>query len=74
MSLPAIPPSSAAARGDKAFQSVRRRCPGCDLEFIPLRKNQKHCRPGCRRLALERRRALPLLDASEETLCRSPFE
>jgi hypothetical protein len=63
--IPLAPP---AERGHNAFQSVPRRCPGCELEFIPLRKNQRHCRPGCRRLALERRRALPLLDSAADAL------
>jgi hypothetical protein len=42
------------------------------VDFRPLRRNQKHCRPSCRRLALERRRELPLLEPEE--LCRTPFE
>jgi hypothetical protein len=61
MSTPAIHPASPPARGHKAFQSVPR-CLGCGSEFAPLRRNQKHFRPSCRRLALERRRKLPLLD------------
>jgi hypothetical protein len=54
----ALTPAPPAARGYKALVSVPRRCPGCEREFIALRKNQRHCRPSCRRLALERRRAL----------------
>jgi predicted nucleic acid-binding Zn ribbon protein len=33
-----------------------RACPGCDKRFTPTRRNQLHCRPSCRVLALERRR------------------
>jgi len=61
VSGPPIHPASGLSDRHKAFQSVRR-CPGCALAFVPLRRNQQHCRPGCRRLALERRRRLPLLD------------
>ena len=45
-------------RGGKALQSVNatKTCPGCDQAFTPCRRNQKHCRPGCRVRALQRRR------------------
>lgn len=45
----------------KALQNVL--CAGCGRPFEPTRRNQKHCRASCRALALQKRRALPLLDA-----------
>lgn len=41
----------------QAFQSDQRACPGCGQTFAPSRASQVHCRPSCRRLALEQRRA-----------------
>lgn len=43
----------------KALQSVpgERWCAGCGQSFTATRRNQLHCRPSCRKLALERRRA-----------------
>jgi hypothetical protein len=26
-------------------------CPGCEQQFRPSRRNQRHCRPSCRKLA-----------------------
>ena len=50
-------------RGPKALQSVNagRICPGCGRPFAPSRRNQRHCRPSCRVLALRRRRETDLL-------------
>lgn len=31
-------------------------CPGCGQAFTPIRATQRHCRPSCRRRALEHRR------------------
>lgn len=33
-------------------------CEGCRKPFQPVRRNQRHCRPSCRRLTLERKRAM----------------
>lgn len=45
-------------RAPQALQSVNAApiCPGCDRPFRPARRNQRHCRPSCRVLALRRRR------------------
>ena len=48
----------------KEFQSVTAPiCPGCGQTFRPSRKNQRHCRPSCRVLALRGRRAGQALKA-----------
>jgi hypothetical protein len=53
----------AAPRPDLASQALQgvnqRLCAGCDRPFRPTRATQVHCRPGCRVLALRRRRDLP---------------
>jgi hypothetical protein len=44
--------------GSKALQSVLEpHCAGCGRPFTPVRRNQRHCRPSCRGVAFERRRA-----------------
>jgi len=52
-----------ARRPDRAFQALQgvnqRLCAGCDKPFRPTLATQVHCRPGCRVLALRRRRDLP---------------
>jgi hypothetical protein len=69
MSASVLHPASPAARRLKALQRVP--CGGCGLPFEPTRRDQKHCRPGCRRLALERRRRrLPLFDDDPGDLIR----
>jgi len=46
-----------ADRAHKAFQRVpARTCAGCGGTFAPVRKDQRNCRPSCRRLAFGRRR------------------
>ncbi len=32
-------------------------CEGCLKPFQPVRRNQRHCRPSCRRLTFDRKRA-----------------
>jgi hypothetical protein len=67
-------------RTTQAFRSVprslleSRRCEGCEQPFTPARRSARHCRPSCRKLSLERRRAKPLLDADDDPLCRDGFE
>jgi len=47
-------------RASQALQGVNTRvCAGCGRPFIPTRATQVHCRPGCRVLALRRRRDQP---------------
>ena len=53
----------AAPRPDLASQALQgvnqRLCAGCDRPFRPARATQVHCKPGCRVLALRRRRHQP---------------
>lgn len=44
----------APQKRSKAFAGAT--CPGCGELFTPTRPNQRHCRPSCRRRALEPRR------------------
>lgn len=46
-------------RVGKALQGVTAAilCAGCGQPFEPARKDQRHCRPSCRKRALDRRRA-----------------
>jgi hypothetical protein len=48
----------------KALQGVNagRICQGCGSSFRPTRYDQRHCRPGCRVLALRRRQGSSALD------------
>ena len=48
----------------KALQGVNasRLCPGCGGTFQPTRRDQRHCRPGCRVLALRNRERSSALD------------
>jgi hypothetical protein len=48
----------------KAFHGVNagRICRGCGAAFQPVRRDQRHCRPGCRVLALRKRQASCVLD------------
>jgi hypothetical protein len=59
----------------KALQrvSAQRRCDGCGHPFEPRRRDQRHCRPTCRGLALQARRRLPLFE-DRDALARSPYE
>jgi hypothetical protein len=53
--------SRAPDRAFQALQGVNRRvCAGCGRPFVPTRVTQVHCRPGCRVLALRRRRDQPI--------------
>lgn len=54
MSRPTLEPAQAPERPANPFLSVP--CGGCGAVFRPARRNQTHCRPACRRLALGRRR------------------
>ena len=58
--MPDQRPQSARAR-ERTLP--RRVCAGCGNAFAPSRPNQKHCRPSCRALALQKRkqRAVSLL-------------
>ncbi len=47
---------SPAREADRPSESVRTLflttvCPGCGQSFCPTRRDQRHCRPSCRKLA-----------------------
>lgn len=37
-------------------------CEGCGRAFELVRENQRHCRPSCRQLSIERKRGKPAHD------------
>jgi hypothetical protein len=41
-------------------------CAGCRGPFTPARRNQRHCRPSCRGLALVERRRARVSDEPED--------
>lgn len=64
--------------GPKAFQSVPLGipCAGCRSLFSPARRDQRHCRASCRRLALDRRRRVAGIGGPEDRdgVSRGVFE
>lgn len=52
------PPDGSSDRPVETFQNAfpAASCAGCGRVFTPGRKDQRHCRPSCRVLALQRRR------------------
>lgn len=50
-------PTPRSRPGRTTVETTAATCPGCGESFTPARPNQRHCRPSCRRRALEDRRA-----------------
>jgi hypothetical protein len=49
-----VPPADRAPESVRTLFSAHS-CPGCGDAFLPARKDQRHCRPSCRKRAVRRR-------------------